>query len=301
MRFFSIILLTILFSGTSYCFQTKTYNYFTRWKQNVEERQIEKLKELKVEYRERYAAFYKGDGSLPEKLTLVEELGFDKEGNLFERVIFDSYGGVKSKYDFIYSSDNDLVSEELSNQSGNILHRKEIKYNQNRDTLEVNFTSQRKLRNSKRLFNYDEHGKLASKIFYDSKDVVYLREEYTYKNNNLDMLEFYTINNTVHSRVRFEYNSKGDIVKEIQDGIEKFHYYDEKGRLTKVESRDTKRIYEYDENDNIIEDQFFIEKDKRQFRFTYKYTPEGLLSEFIRYDAKDVKMSYTKFEYTFFE
>jgi len=285
---------SILFSGN------KPYNYFTRWSFTVDEQQFQRIKEQKVEIRERFSAFYKGDGSLPDELTFVEELAFDRNGNLYEKLILDASGGIRSKYNFVYDENNNLLSEELSNRNGNVLHRREIKYTENNDTLEVNFLSQRNLRNYRKVFNYNDDNQLISKLYYDSKDELFLKEEFTYLGNHLSVLEIY-LRNALHDRIEFYYNEKGNIVKEIENGIEKNYYYDEKDRLVKVESIKMKRFYEYDENDNIIDEQFYIENDQRQFRITFSYYENGLLNELIRYDATDTKIFYTKFEYIFFD
>lgn len=297
-----LFLITVFLFSTTIINSTerKVYNFFTRWGFTVEEQQNIRLKQMKVKYRDRYSDFYRGDGTLPDSLTLVEELSFDTNGNLYERIILDSYGGIRSKYDFVYDSNNDCISEELSNRSGNVLHRREIKYNSNRDTSEVIYIAQRISRNSKRVFNYDDNNRLTSKLHYDSKDEQFLREEYIYVNGNLSVLEFYNKENNMHHQVSFEYNDRGDIIKETEYGIDKIYYYNEDGQLHKVESTQIKRLYLYDEKGNIIDEQFFVDN-LRQFRLTFSYLDNGLLNEIIRYDANDTKMFYSKFNYIFFD
>lgn len=294
--------LLLFFINISYlAAQQEKLDYFTYPGYSQENKEFTKFKKAKVKTRIRSAAFYDKNEKLPSKFTITEKLSFNKAGNPTKRIYYKYDGSINSQYLYKYDKNNKLIKMEVMDEFGNAALKREIKYTKNRDTLEIVSLNLQKSSSDTKKFYYDKNGKLTEKLFYDSKNNIYLKENYLYDGNNLTAVESFDGRGKKVSITNLMYNNSGNLEKKIIDNIEKQFSYDDKNRFVKEVENDKVRIYKYDDNNNIVDDQFFIEHNKRQFRVSFDYRKNGLVNQAIRYDGKDKKAFCTKFEYEYYK
>lgn len=295
-------LLLIFFISISFlAAQQEKLNYFTYQKYSQENHEFAKFKNAKVKTRIRSAAFYDKNEKLPSKFTVTERLTFNRAGDPTKRIYYKYDGSINSQYVYKYNKNNDLIKMEVLDEFGNTALRREIKYNKNRDTLENSSVNLQKSLSDTKKFYYDKKGNLIEKHFYDSKNNIYLKEIYIYTGDNLTAIELFDGSGKKISVTNLVYNNSGNLDKQIIDNTEKQFYYDDKNIFVKEVENDKIRIYKYDGSNNIVDDQFFIEHNKRQFRVSFEYQKNGLVNRAIRYDGKDKKAFCTKFEYEYYK
>ena len=297
MKFFYLLFLFLLYYNTSFCIQQK-YDFFTRQSYTQEDGELQKIRKLKINKRFLYSAYYNKKEELPARLSLVEEIDFNKDGLPSEKKYFNWYNTVNTRYVYEYNNYNDLVKEEVYNESNNIIFRKEISYDASRDTSEIVVTNIKRKGKEKSTYNYKTKGMLSNITRYDSDGKVYLVQNFTYDNNKLKSIVFFDGNRKKLEEVEFTYNQFGSFETEKQNNLVKKYIYDNKNRLVRVESNNGDiRIYKYNDKNFIVDDQFFLEFKKRQFRLVFSYLKNGLTDEVIRYDPDDKKAFYSKYTY----
>ena len=297
MKFFYLILAFLLYHDTSFCIQQK-YDFFTRQSFTQEEGELHKIRNLKIKKRKLYSAYYNKNEVLPAKKTLVEEIDFNGKGLPSEKKYYNWYNAVNTRYEYKYNKYSDLIMEEVYNGSNNIIFRKEISYTPNRDTSEIVVTNLKMKGKEKSAYSYDEQKRLQKITRYDTEGKVYLTQNFSYENNNLKSILFKDGNGKKIEEVGFTYNEFGSLKTEVQNNIVKKYIYDDKNRLVRVESnKGDIRIYKYNNQNYIVDDQFFIEFKKRQFKLVFSYLKNGLTDEVIRYDPDDKKVFYSKYTY----
>jgi len=282
--------------GSCYCIQQQ-FDYFTRQSFTQENIEFQKIEKSKIKNRKLYSAYYGRNGNLPPEKTLVEEINF-KDGLPVEKLHYNSYGEIRSKYDYTYNKNNNMIKEEIYNEYDNIIFRKEISYTSNRDTNEVVLSNIRKKGKEIRKFSYDSMNRLIGINNYNSNDKIYLSQKFIYKGDKLTSIEFLDGDGKKFEESVFTYNKIGNLLSETNNNITKKYIYDDKDRLIRVESnKGDIRIYKYNDKNFIVDDQFFIEHNKRQFRLVFNYLKNGLAGEVIRYDSDDKKAFYSKYTY----
>ncbi|MEW6196605.1 MAG: hypothetical protein AB1521_15770 [Bacteroidota bacterium] len=297
----SVLLFAFLFLNTSSFSQADKYDFFTRHKFTFEAIELSKIKNAKVKTRKLYSAYYMKDEQLPDKKTLVEEIKFNKKGNPTEKIFYNSMGGIRTKYNYKYDKNGNLIEEVIIDEYGNVSAKRDISYNSKNDTSKVVIFKARKSTTDKKVFEYYDDGKLKQKLYYDKNDQIYLKEIYTYKNDKLDNIEFFKPDGTSVNKVVFSYNKAGNLAEEKFPQYQQTFTYDNRNRLIRSEGRDKVRLHKYDDNNNMIDDQYFIEKTRRQFKIVFSYFKNGLANEAIRYDALDKKAFYSKYEYEYYK
>ncbi len=289
------LLFFFLLNGAIFSQPIKKLDYFSRQNFTHEDFELNKIKTLKIENRKRFSAYYTKDHKLPEKKTLVEEIKF-KNGVPTEKIFYNSYGGVKNRVEYKYDKKNNLISEEAYNEYGNITSRREIKYNNQNDTSEVVTTYNRRSKNEKKQFLYDDQNRLITIKHFDQNDKIFMNQNFIYEKGHLKFLSITNADDVKVNESEFFYNEAGNLIAEKQNGLEKKYIYDEKNRLIKVEFGNELRVYKYNNRDYFEDDRFFI-NNKRQYRLTFTYTNTGLVDEVIRYDSEDIKVFYSKYTY----
>ncbi len=301
MRIKAPLIFALIFVSIISGIQVEKYDFFTRQKFSFESFELKKIKDAKVKVRKMYSAYYNKDQKLPDKLTLVEEIIFNTLGNPIEKNHFNSLGGIRTKYEYEYDKMNRLITEVVIDDYGNISNRKEITYNANNDTAQIVIHRSRKSESKKKVFEYYDDAKLKQIRHYDHNDKLYVKELYKYKNGKLESVDYYNSDQKRINKVEFIYNKYGSIIEEKFIDYKKTFTYDNKNRLIKADDRNKIRLYKYDDMNNIIDDQYFIEKTKRQFKLIFSYLKNGLANDVIRYDALDRKAFYSKYEYEYYK
>lgn len=301
MHLISLFFFVFLFQNTINSFQLDKYDFFTRHKFTFEAAELSKIKDAKVKTRRLYSAYYMKDEQLPDKKTLVEEIKFNKKGNPTEKIFYNSMGGIRTKYNYKYDKNGNLIEEVIIDEYGNISAKREISYNSKNDTSKVVIFKARKSTTDKKVFEYYNDGKLKQKLHYDKNDAIYLKEIYTYKDSRLDNVEYFDPEGKSINKVVFSYNNAGNLTEEKFPDYRQTFTYDSRNRLIRSEEKDKIRLHKYDDKNNMIDDQYFIEKTKRQFKIIFSYLQNGLAKEAIRYDALDKKAFYSKYEYEYYK
>ncbi len=292
MRFFLFI---FFITSTIFSQPIQKLDYFSRQSFTHEDFELNKIKTLKIENRKRYSAYYTKDQKLPEKKTLVEEVKF-KNGLPVEKIYYDSYGRIRNRIEYKYDKKNNLITEEAYNEYDNIISRREITYNSQNDTSEVVKIFNRRSKNEKKQFLYDDQNRLITIKHFDQNDKIFLNQNFIYEKGQLKFLRITNAEDVMVNESEFFYNKAGNLTAEKQNGREKKYIYDEKNRLIKVEFGNELRVYKYNDRNYFEDDRFYLNS-KRQYRLTFTYAKNGLVDEVIRYDSEDVKVFYSKFIY----
>ena len=292
MRFFLFI---FFITSTVFSQPIQKLDYFSRQSFTHEDFEVNKIKTLKIENRKRYSAYYTKDQKLPEKKTLVEEVKF-KNGLPVEKIYYDSYGRIRNRTEYKYDKMNNLITEEAYNEYDNIISRREITYNSQNDTSEVVKIFNRRSKNEKKQFLYDDQNRLITIKHFDQNDKIFLNQNFIYEKGQLKFLRITNAEDVMVNESEFFYNKAGNLTAEKQNGREKKYIYDEKNRLIKVEFGNELRVYKYNDRNYFEDDRFYLNS-KRQYRLTFTYAKNGLVDEVIRYDSEDVKVFYSKFIY----
>lgn len=301
MRLKSSLFFVLLFASTISSIQINKYDFFTRQKFTFESVELSKIKKARVKIRKLYAAYYTKEEQLPAKKTLVEEIKFNKKGNPTEKIFYNSMGGIRTKYNYKYDKNEKLIEEETIDEYGNIAAKRKISYNSKNDTSRIEIYKARKALTEKKVFEYDSDGKLKQKLHYDTNDKIHTKEIYNYADGKLNSVEYYNGEGKKVNQIWLSYNGFGNMIEEKFPDYKKTFIYDSQNRLIRAEDREKIRLHKYDDRNNLIDDQFFIEKTKRQFKILFSYLKNGLADEAIRYDALDKKAFYSKYEYEYYK
>jgi YD repeat-containing protein len=308
----SIVLLLVLsFIVFISCGNSKTESKEVQDKKTVKkeklkeqsEKELSKAKNSFVKVRKKYAAIYLPNGVLPAEKTLVEELYFDEKGLRTELMRYRNSGLVDLIYLFEHDSLGHLTMMETQNASGQILNRTEFKYDSKGNEIEKIINDGKKTGELKTTTKYDESNNPIEVTTFDLRGNLFSSQVLEYKNDILIKSVTKSSQGIIVLESVFEYDENGNLIKELrkeQNNELVFIYkYDEMGRLIEALSPETKRVYDYNSNGDLVEDKLFFSDGSRQFRVTFNYTKNGLMNEEIRYSNDETPAFYSKYEYEF--
>ena len=201
---------------------------------------------------------YSEDGK--EIIAYVDALGnkilfdYDEETGMKKSVIKNNQI-TSYKY-----NDNYKVSEiELNNRK--------IVFEYNEKNLISNIITN----NTKYHFDYDEFFR-KNKIFIN--DQLFLEHEYSVNNGNL--------NKTTYSNgkvIEYEYDDFDRITRIIFEDYDQKYYYNNKGKIGRIEKGNTIYNYQYDFYDRVVRNSIKEDGQVKDFRITSKYDNAGNLTK----------------------
>ncbi len=239
------------------------------------------------------------------EVSTIEKYEYDNSGNrtLYERQSLSGEYKKESEYD----TENKLIEE--YGYDGSATFRTQLKYDNKSRVLEINYFIADEI-DEKRVYNYNgnaatveilKQGKhLTSKV-----DLVY--------NESGEVLSevLKSLDNKILESKSFEYNSNGNIVKEVKYKNGEFFYeisyaYDANQNLlsisekTRSEAKFQKKLYTYDDQNRITEYKWRRNSENDFNIKAYKYGDVGVCNEVHTYYPRTKYTILTKYEYTFY-
>lgn len=305
-RFQINLIVLILIAVLSFTYKTsiaQNINPSSRGKSDFvsqDEKEFNKIKQLKVKTRLKYAVFNDIKGYMNNKKILIVKETFNKRGSLSEMVEYNSSGNIISSYKFSYDTKGKPKKAEGVDDTGRS-NTQVSKYDSRGNEIERNLISiGRKKTESKSLFKYDKENNLIEiKNYFDNKFTDQQNNEY--KNGiRIRTTMLNEKGDTVLVSIP-EYNSDGKLIGEKSTNQNIVYKYDSDGNLSEMVDAETKRIYISDENGNIVEHKMFLLDGRRQLRLVFKYNRKGLQSEQIRYDNNEAVVLHYVYEYEYYK
>jgi len=265
--------------------------------------ELNKIKQLKVKTRTKYAANYDLSGkTVPPKIASKEI--FNRKGLLTEMEEFNGMGNVVAMYKFTYDSKNNPIKAESVESNGRT-SLQVSKYDSRGNEIERRLTEKRRKKTeTQMLFKYDKEDNLIeTKNFYNNK----LSDELitTYNNNKrVGSIVKDDKENTILT-ITPEYDSNGKLIKETRKNssvnVVYTYQYDSKGNLIEMLDDETKRYYNYDEKGNVTEHKMYLLDGRRQLRLVFKYGSNDLQNEVLRFDNNEKPVLSTSFKYEYYK
>lgn len=269
-----------------------------------DQKEINKAKEFKIKVRKKFAAFYNRDGSLPAEKVLAEVIEFNEQGLKVEHLRFTGAGIVDLRYTFQYDANGNLIVMDTYDGSGNLRARRESIYDKNNNEIERRFSNNRYQGENKILNKYDEDGNMI-----ETQNLARNGSVISITKNKFEsgfLVNSVTKNgmDAVQMEIDFTYDENGFLIKEDRksgNSLYTLHYtYDNSGNLVEVVNPEMKRVYKYNENNNLIDDQMFWPDGGRQFKVGFTYNEKGLQLTETRYNTDDKPAFYSIYEYEFY-
>ena len=261
--------------------------------------ELNKIKQLKVKTRIKYAANYDLSGKMvPKKIAMKET--FNKKGILTQREEYNGMGNVVAKYKFTYDSKSNPIKAESVESNGRT--RLQLsKYDSHGNEIERLISEKRRNKTeSKMLFMYDKDDNLIeTKNFNNNKISDILSTTYS-AGKRVGSIVKDEKGNTILT-ITPEYDSNGKLIKETRKNssvnVVYTYKYDSKGNLIEMADDETKRYYNYDEKGNVTEHKMYLLDGRRQLRLVFKYGSNGLQNEILRFDNNEKPVLNTSFVY----
>ncbi|PKL81956.1 MAG: hypothetical protein CVV24_12610 [Ignavibacteriae bacterium HGW-Ignavibacteriae-3] len=269
-----------------------------------DDKEFAKVKQFKVKTRSKYfiEKEHANPDNAPKKLIMVEK--FNKNGMLTEMIEFDSRGNVTSSYNFFYDSKSRPIRAEGVDDTGRS-NTQTSKYDSRGYEIERKLVSVgRRGSETKSVLTYDKNGKLIELKNY-LNDKLNDHQKFSYKNNLRTQTVIMNAKGDTAIVLIPEYNENAKLIREekIQgpsQTVENYKY-DERGNLIEYTDSESRRIYSFNDNNDVIEHMMFLLDGRRQIRLVFKYNQDTLQSEQIRYDSFDAVVFHTIFEYEFYK
>lgn len=261
-------------------------------------RELEKAKKLHVKT---ITAVIKQKGGFakysPPEGMIIQYLIFDKNGNNIEHTWFKAGKTVDRKWMYEYDQKgnitkligiDDLKRQQYIRESTYDEHSREIERTEFKANVSETYTIK---------YKYDSNGNLINMDMYRSDNSLAWAESYLYKGNLLMEKNSYNEKGDKASTMQYKHNDAGLIIEEInQDAPEGYrsmnkYKYDEKGRLTEHITPNSRQLFSYNENGDVVEDILFNGFGGRQHKFEFTYLPNGLLNQRLKYSPTD-KLDY---------
>lgn len=265
--------------------------------------ELNKIKQLKVKTRIKYAANYDLSGKMVPKKIAMKEI-FNRIGLLIQREEYNGMGNVVAKYKFTYDSKNNPIKAE-SNESDGRTGLQLSKYDSRGNEIERSINEKKRNKTeSKMLFKYDKDDNLIeTKDFNNNKLSDILSTTYS-AGKRVGSIVKDEKGNTILT-ITPEYDSNGKLIKETRKNssvnVVYTYKYDSKGNLIEMVDDNTKRYYNFDEKGNVIEHKVYLLDGRRQLRLVFKYGSNGLQNEILRFDNNEKPVLNTSFEYEFYK
>ena len=305
---YSLTVLTVIaFSGSFEFVTAQNINPSAKKKSDFvsqEEKEFNKIKQLKVKTRSKYAVYYDMPNQISDKKILLTVETFNKKGLLTEMTEQNSSGNVISYYKFVYNSKGRHLKAEGKDDTGKS-NTQMSKYDSRGNEIERRLISiGRKRFEAKSVLNYDKNGNVIEIKNYEN-DKLSDQQKITYMNNVRTRTTFLNQKRDTALVSIPEYDSSGKLIKEERkDGKSTLSYiykYDANGNLNEMIDIETKRSYASDEKGNVIEYKMYLLDGRRQIRLVFKYNTNGLQSEQIRYDNNETVVLHTVYEYEYYK
>jgi YD repeat-containing protein len=123
------------------------------------------------------------------------------------------------------------------------------------------------------LLEYDASGNIITEIKYSDDGEMEDKNSYTYDSNGklIEHVLLYAVEDVTEKRI-LKRDEKGRLIEEVK------LYGDDEGERT---------TYSYDENDNLVERNYFDEEGTFASKEVFKYDEKGSLSEQIKYNSEE--------------
>ena len=267
-------------------------------------RELDKAKALKIKTRLRYAGFFDADGKVPQEKTLVEKLTFDKNGKRKELIRYIRDEMIDLRYTFKYDAKGRLTKMETRNSGNFVVGKRESKYDKAGNEIE------RKLYDKKHgdmrvVFAYDKENNMIESKNYDKNKKLSGRYVNVFENGSAKTTTVYGKDGTVHREITFVYDEAGKLVseglKELSGSYSINYKYDKNGNIAEIQKPQTKRVVDYNDAHDILEDKMFTADGARQYRVAFSYLENGLQNDEIRYDNAEKAAFHAQFKYEFYK
>lgn len=270
-----------------------------------EEKEFIKIKQLKVKKRSKYAVYFDMPNQMSDKKILLSTETFNKKGLLTEMIEYNSSGNVISNYTFSYDAKGRPVKAEGVDNAGRA-NTQTSKFDSRGYEIERRLVSIRRKRyETKSVLKYDKNGNIIEINNYEN-DKLNDRQKFTFDKNNIRTR--ITIMNPNGDTVIVSiphYDISGKLIKEEKREGKSIqiqtYQYDSNGNLIELIDGETRREYKSDEKGNVIEYKMFLLDGRRQIRLIFKYLPNDLQSEQIRYDNNEAIVFHTAYEYEYYK
>lgn len=299
-----VIFVTLLFNADAGA-QTKSTQKNNSQITDQEQKEINKAKKLHVKVRTKRVAFYTNTGTLPSRRTLTEKIIFDRNGNKKEQIRYTSLGEIEVKYVYKYDSKGNVVSLENFDGSGNVVTRRVSKYDKNGNEIQRTVYDNQHHGANEAYFTYDKNNNLIETKNYSAKGELLADITMKYQNDLPVNAVTKDGKGNVKEEINSSYDSAGRLIMERRisqgKGYDINYKYDGNGNLVEMTNPQYHRFYDYDKNNNLIEDKMFMVNGPRQFRVRFTYLPNGLQKEEIRYANNDKPAFYGEYKYEYYK
>ncbi len=304
---FITIFIVLAFSGSVEIIKAQSVNPTTKKKGEFisqEDKELEKVRKLKVKTRTKYSEYYDLNGQLPAKKTIVAKETFNRKGLLINMVEFNGVGKIVSTYKFSYDAKGNPIkaeSKEINGRSSTQLS----KYDSHGKEIERTLIEKRKNNYiTKTLFKYDKDDNLIEIQEYSNNKLI-SKQNIFYKDGKKINTIVKDAKDNIALTVTSEYNASKKLIKEQRkEGnvtLSATYKYDSKGNLIEMIDNEVKRNYTLDENGNVTEHKMYLLDGRRQLRLMFKYGSNGLQTEVIRFDNNEKPVLYTNFVYEYYK
>ncbi len=267
-------------------------------------RELDKAKASKIKTRLRYAGFFDADGKVPQEKTLVEKLTFDKNGKRKELTRYIRSEMIDLRYIFKYDAKGRILKMETRNAENIVVGRRESKYDRAGNEIE------RKLFDKKRgdmrvVFTYDKENNLIESKSYDKNKKMFGRYVNVFENGSAKTTTVYGKDGSVQREITFVYDEAGKLTredfKELSGSYSVDYSYDKNGNIAEIKTPQTKRVVNYNDAHDILEDKMFTADGARQYRVAFTYLENGLQNDEIRYDNSEKAAFHAQYKYEFYK
>ncbi|MCF8265616.1 MAG: hypothetical protein K9I99_14035 [Melioribacteraceae bacterium] len=301
----ALVLLAVFISA---CSNEKPENIRTDFAiKTADEKHFEKAKELNVKVRTKKLFTYDNQTkSLTDSDKIGERVFFNADRTLNKIERYNTNGEIHTMWIYEHDQDGNLIKMESYDGETRLAMVREMKFDENGNEILRQERRTQKRTISFEYRSYNEYGQKTKERIEDQDGKLIGEEEYIYDNYLLIEVQNKNITGYVLGKSVYEYDENGNIisVKRIrEDDIlsEIFYEYDENGNVTRIDQGFFYRTFSYDTDNNLIEEQNFLDTGERQKKHIFTYYENGLLKEIIDYSPTDEQRYKFVFEYEFYE
>ncbi len=269
------------------------------------QKELDKAAKLKVKTRNKYATFYKRDGKLWDKKTLVEKVTFGTNGLCKEHIMYSSLGAINSKFTYTYDAMGNMISSTTFDSQKKTKATRESVFDKNGNEIERKIDDGKNPGFTKMLFTYDTDGNLIETKIISKDNQVTAIQTISYVNGLKNKVISKDANSKVAEEINASYDASGRLViEEKKNGsgsVVTKYKYDNNGNMIEMANNQWKRYMSYNTNGDLLEDKLYLPDGSRQFRVCFNYNSNRLQNEEIRYDTQDKPAFYTKYVYEFYK
>ena len=303
-KFISVVAIALFLSGVS---TAQNLEESKRGKSDFVEqstRELDKAKTLKIKTRLRYAGFFDTEGKVPQEKTLVEKLTFDKNGKRKELTRYIRNEVIELRYIFKHNAKGRLIKMETRNNGNYLVGKRESKYDKAGNEIERKMFD-KKHGDMRVVFAYDKENNLIESKNYDKNKKMFARYVNVFEKGLAKTTTVYGKEGTVQKEISFVYDEAGKLIredfKELSGSYSINYKYDKNGNIAEIHNPQTKRVVDYNEAHNILEDKMFTADGARQYRVAFSYLENGLQNDEIRYDNSEKAAFQAQYKYEFYK